>query len=200
VRIVFMFIFSFLLMGLVSCNGTTVGNPVYSEGAVTIGSSSYSNSVPAANKVSSFAAVTDFKFCITKVSLKDDSGSEVNGGSLDLNLGLVDVSDSTAAKSWGEADIPVGYSLSEMNIEVHKDSELCGVDYSLRYNNVTIEADLEFKFKFDPAIVLSGGDQVLLNLSAVASAIERASVASALTDELIHSHLEGVEGEGSEED
>lgn len=183
------------------CGGTTGGNPV----TATIVSGAYTNdgSVAKANipfikflnsilpiNIALAAPVSELKFCITKMKTVT-SVDGVAGSSREAILGLVDVSDSTISSNWGNINISDGESISELHFEIHQDAENCsGADYSLIYNGVKITKDLEFKFKFDPAITVEHGSTLQLNLNVIAQAIENASLASELTNEQISNYLQ----------
>jgi hypothetical protein len=154
------------------------------------------------------AALTDFRFCITQIKMTEDTSADpttdVSGdvptGAIEAILGLIDVSDPTVATTWGTLDIPVGFMLSELAVEVHKDSENCSAaEYSVLYNGIQLSQDLEFKFDFSPSIQLDAGDVLNLALSNIAGTFQAANAAGALDDENITAYVEDLVEEGSEE-
>jgi len=149
------------------------------------------------------AVVSDFQFCITQLRMVDGSGTAQDGGSgsgaVQAILGLVDVSGGTAV-DWGTLDIPVGFQLSLLTLEVHKDPENCSAaEFSLSYNGTQLNQDLEFSFTFDPAITLGSNDVLGLSLDNIITVIEQAQTDGALTDEGITAYVEQMSGTGSEE-
>lgn len=145
-------------------------------------------------------AVTDFKFCITKLKIVS-SADGVAGTSQEAILGLVDVSDAAVSNSsWGKIEIAEGATVSEVHFEVHHDSENCSAAYSASYNGTTITQDLEFKFKFDPAITVNHGDTLTLGLSKIAKAFEDAKNAGKLNNVDISAYMQAnpAVGEGTE--
>lgn len=195
-----------LVAGAAGC-GTTVGNP--QTGDVNLKNKPYNNSgaAPASwfamTEAFPLAPVSEFKFCNTKLKLVSADGGLVggdSGGSVEVTLGLIDVSDATADTFWGTVSIPVGFELAKLNVELHHDSEKCsGAPYSLRYNGTELTADLEFQFKFDPPVAVDSGDVLALGLTPIATAIENADQAGELTNELIQSYLENAAGTGEEQ-
>lgn len=174
-----------------------------STGTVTLQSSAFTPT--ALMDVNAVTAVTDFQFCITKIQLTAEGGTAVEdesgATSIEAILGLVDVSDPSVPVDWGTlADVPVGFGLSELMVEVHKDAENCdGAGFSLSYNGTALNQDIEFKFIFDPAVALDSGDTLALSMLNIQTAIQEADDAAQLTDETINSYLENVAGEGSED-
>ncbi|MAE57394.1 MAG: hypothetical protein CME69_00855 [Halobacteriovorax sp.] len=202
--ILLVFMFSILSCGSssdgTSIGGTTGGNPATS----TLVSRPYTNdgtvamikkeifyfwSLFKAEKAVA-APVSTFRFCVTKLKVV----SEVDGqasNSREAILGLIDVSDNTATTNWGNVELTDGETVSELQIELHRDPENCsGVNYSLLYNGSELTKDLEFKFRFDPAITAQNGDTLQLDLSVIAKAIEDASSAGQLNNEQISNFLQ----------
>lgn len=213
-HIVFVLSLSLVFM---SCNSKKDSSPVSSgttSGTVSIQSTPYTNdgSValfmnPTVKKVanlflipSSYAAtVTDFQFCITKMKIVSSVGG-APGTSQEAILGLIDVSDPTVIQTWGDIQIAEGAAISELHLEVHRDPENCSAaDFSVSYNGTTLNQDLEFKFKFDPAITANHGDTLSLGLSSIAKAMEDASLAGQFNDQQITTFIEAAsEGTGEE--
>jgi ribosomal protein L33 len=136
------------------------------------------------------AAVTDFQFCITKLKVVSEVDGAA-GASSEAILGLVDVSDPNADTIWGNIELPEGAQVSEIHFEVHQDSENCsGANYSVSYNGKELTKDLEFKFKFDPAISIQNGDTLDLGLSVIAKAMEDADAAAQFNDAQIGNYVE----------
>ncbi len=150
---------------------------------------------------SAFAApVTDFKFCITKLKVV----SSVNGSpgnSQEAILGLVDVSNPNGVTDWGTIELADGSVVSEIHFELHRDPQNCSAaEYSTSYNGKTITKDLEFKFKFEPAISIRNGDTLTLGLSKIAKAMEDADVANKFNNTDIGQYMQAnVIGTGSRE-
>jgi len=124
--------------------------------------------------------ITEFKLCVERIRLEDAQGKphlhedaakksedDASTGEIKFTPGLIDLSDGTA-KNWGMVDIPVGFALSRLTIKARKDQALCGVDYSVDFNGTTSTEDIEFKWKFDPPVVLNGStDALQLSLATV---------------------------------
>lgn len=187
-----------LLISVIGCDGgTTTGN----IGLILLKSVPYTASyakIKKSEKVNSMA-LSDFKFCITQIKLENEDGDSV-GGSIEARLGLIDVSNNTSSIEWGTVEVPVDFQLSKLTVEIHKDSETCsGADYSLSYKGTQLNQDIEFSFRFSPAISLDDSDVVTLGLTNIAAAIESAYDAGELDDAHITSYLESIEGEGDEE-
>lgn len=184
--------------------GTSTGNPI--SGPVNIQSESYA--APFARIMDpiyggiSAVAVSDFRFCVTKLKLKNKNGDAVSGSDgseeIEVRLGLIDISNSAASTYWGQVDIPVGYALGELRVEMHRDPELCsGADYSLVYNGVSITKDIEFRFNFSGDSLLEAGDTLRLGLSGIVAAIDQAYQQGKLNNEQIAEFLnESVAGTG----
>lgn len=190
--------------------GTSGGNP----GNISIESAPYTNDGTAAffmnptfRKLQSLflvppayaGVVTDFKFCITKLKVVSTADGAASG-SQEAILGLVDISDQNVSNSWGNISLEEGSSVSEIHFEVHYDSENCSaVTYSTSYNGQTITKDLEFKFKFDPAITANNGDTLSLGIGKIAKAMEDAHAAGKFNNTDIGAYMEAtVIGTGEE--
>lgn len=140
-------------------------------------------------------AISDFKFCVTKVKLEAADGS--SSGEIEFKLGLIDVSNG-ASKTWGTSPISTSFSLSRLRVEVHKDPELCsGADYSVKFNSVSATQDVEFRFLFDPAVTVTDGDEVSLSLAKVANVLRAAADQGSLTNENLKDFVEQVEESGT---
>lgn len=194
----------------------TSSNPVGSSGGnpatVTIQSGSYTNDGtivmhPAIKKLqnlffipSAYAgAVSDFQFCITQLKVVSSVG-DAPSASQEAILGLVNVSDPNAVSNWGTIELEEGATISEIHFEVHYDPQNCSAaTFSASYNGQTLTKDLEFKFKFDPAISISQGATLELGLSQIAKAMEDAYAAGHFNDSQISNYLDStVEGTGTE--
>ncbi len=205
-------IISCLFFTLSCGSGTSGGNPGVTS-RVTIESGPYTNdgslvmiSNPYLKGIenflisTAFAAVpiTDFQFCVTKMKVKTEGESTV-GVSLEAKLGLVNVSDANATTNWGQINLTKGASISEIHFEIHQDSETCsGENFTVSYNGQTITKDLEFKFRFNPAVSVNDGDTFKLGLSKIAKAVEDARAAGQFNNENISPYLENVFGDGEE--
>ena len=187
------------LFGFVGCaGGTGTGNPYSATtDAVTIQSSAYDEATSKlSQKFSSQKTVTDFKFCVTKIKVV--TSDNLTSPSFSQTLGLIDLSDQNTTITWGTANIPTDITISEINIEIHQDAEVCGVSYSTSYQGQTISKDLEFKFKFASPVHIEKGDTIELGIDKIAQAIESAKANGDFTDENIDSYMESIFGEGSE--
>ena len=210
------FVSALMLLTLTAC-GTRVGTGL--TGSVTLKSEAFNTTGLAAlppmglipayiqdlalGMPARFTApdVTDFKICIRELKLeKSDGGyADTDGsGSFEYKIGLVDVSNG-AEKTWMTSAFPVGFTLQRIKVVVHKDESLCGVNYSLKFNSFQSNSDVEFKFKFEPAIAVATGSIIKVALSTVVSTLRAAANASSLNDQNIKDFIEGVEGTGKED-
>ena len=114
-------------------------------------------------------------------NLRSDGGyADTDGsGSFEYKIGLVDVSNG-AEKTWITSAFPVGFTLQRIRVVVHKDESLWGVNYSLKFNSFQSSSDVEFKFKFGPAIAVATGSIIKVALSMVVSTLRAAANASSL--------------------
>lgn len=189
--------------------GTTIGNPVvvlestpYDNAGAPLLISNLSRTLLSPDvSQAAITAVSDFRFCLTKLKLKNADGHFVTkdgAESIEAKLGLINVSNPTATKTWGEVTVPTDFLLRELKVELHHDPQLCGgADFSVSYNGQSIRKDLEFKFKFDPPVALVGGETFQLNLSNISVAFGQAEGANALNDEDIADFVnDNVEGSG----
>lgn len=147
--------------------------------------------------VSPTTTVTDFKICVRKVKLENEDGKteqKDDQDEIEFKPGLIDLTAGTA-KSWGTMNVPVGFKLKKIKIKVKKDKDLCGVDYSIKFNSATTDQDVEFKWKFEPAIDLDAGNKLSLALATVVSALRQAGDAGTLSS--LKDHVENTEGSGS---
>ncbi|MDH5561518.1 MAG: hypothetical protein OEY59_11770 [Deltaproteobacteria bacterium] len=220
---------SILTLSLIGCadSGTVSGNttptPTTSTtGSVTLKSAPYTvgraASVnyapqyvifdPSADITADTAALTDFKFCITQLKLTADPSNDATSGvigsapvgAIQAIVGLVDVSDPTTDTNWATLDIPVGFMLSELAVEVHTDPENCSqAPYSLSYNGTQLTQDLEFKFTFFPSVQLDPNDILNLSLSKIAGTFQAADTAGQLDNQNITAYIEGLSEVGTEE-
>ncbi|MCM2323376.1 MAG: hypothetical protein NDJ90_08955 [Oligoflexia bacterium] len=146
---------------------------------------------------------TDFKLCVRRIKLFDEDGKAVkkddetglNGekdpDDISFAPGLINIQNGVA-QDWGVANVPAGFQLTKMTVKVHRDEGLCGVPYSVKFNDVTQTEDVEFKFRFSPAIDLDDDTgAIALSLDAVVSALRNAA---SLGENNMKSYIEGVEG------
>lgn len=113
-------------------------------------------------------------------------------GEMVFSPGLIDLTDSQT-KSWGEIQLPVGFRLKKLIIIVKKDEKKCGVDYSLNYNGYKSEQDVEFKWKFEPAIDLEAATESLqLSFNSVVARLKEAVQSGSI--EKLKERVEEVEG------
>jgi hypothetical protein len=147
--------------------------------------------------------VTDFKVCIRGVRLEnendevesgDDEENSDENGMIQLSPGLVDLT-SGIPQSWGEAKIPTGFKLKRIKVKIQKHVQTCGVDYSVKFNNETINRDIEFRFRFDPPVEIEENDRINLSLAAVVTALRQAADDSNLKQ--MHQYIDAAEGSAS---
>jgi hypothetical protein len=143
--------------------------------------------------------VSDFKVCVSRIRLIGEDGNDVkpvdddtkaddssssssspssSANEIRFSPGLIDLS-SGKAVDWGKAEIPTGFKIAGLRIKVHKDKDLCGVDYSLKFNELTTPQDVEFKWKFDPAVEFTGTTEKLeVSLAEVITSLGTADLSS----------------------
>jgi hypothetical protein len=147
--------------------------------------------------------VTEFKFCVSRVRLETQAEKDSNdtnaiddAHSVQFAPGLIDIGAGTA-KDWGAVAIPAKAQVVRMKLKVKKDAAVCGVDYSLIYNGLSTPRDIEFRWKFEPAIDVDGATAALrVSFDEVVAALQ----ASAMSDELqLKDRIEAVESTGTEE-
>jgi hypothetical protein len=94
---------------------------------------------------------------------------------------LIDASQGNTI-NWGKITVPTGFRVTSLRVKVKKDESKCGVNYSLKFNSATTPQDIEFKFRFDPAIETQAGDVIRLKLDSIVShlrlAADNGSIAS----------------------
>lgn len=142
--------------------------------------------------------VTDFKFCITQFKV---TTAGTTGDANEAILGLVDLS-SSATANWGTVNVADGTQVEGMNFEIHHDPENCsGANYSLSYQSNEVTQDLEFEFNFNPAVTVSAGDSLVLNLNSIVTVLQTAADASKLNNSDITTFIEEnpVSGTGEKE-
>lgn len=180
---------------LLTACGTTTGN-----GRITVETASYST----AGFVNSFGAlystnITDFKLCVKKIQLineQDETKKKDGEEEISFPVGLVDLS-SGESTSWGTVEVPIDFMLKRVKIHIHKDSELCGVNYSAKFNSFESTQNLVIKYVFDTAIDLSAGDVVQLDMETMARALRSASDGGSLNNNTLRDKMEAVESAAS---
>ena len=138
------------------------------------------------------SSTSPFKICIKKVSLEDEAGEDHGNGSSDgetdeekneieFSVGEVDLS------TLGSGDVtlgtipdaPVGFKISKVKIKIKK---FGSCTHSIEYGAKTTNADVEFRFRFSPAVELLSGDTLDLYFSQIASVISS-------TDDIDHGNF-----------
>ena len=146
-----------------------------------------------------------FKFCVKKVRLEDENGEEQEGDGegdkkdIEFGLGLIDVS-AGVAKDWGSvANVPVNFKLSKIKIKVKKDDTQCAAlnGKSLVYESYSTPEDIEFRWKFNPAVELQDGSVINVSMNSIIKALGDAG--SNLSNGNIKSYIENIEGAATKE-
>lgn len=174
-------------------------------GATALNSGLSSTFLSGGGFTSAAVSATDFSFCVKRVRLEgeddepvlsDDEDSNVaeDHGYIQFTPGLITVSDN-AAVNWGTVSLPVDFKLKRIKIKVQKSPANCsGANYSVKFNGVESTEDIEFRWRFEPALDLDGATSALdLSLSGVVSALRNAGTIDATH---IKQAIEGVEGSG----
>lgn len=192
---------------LVSCGeGTRTGNS-FGNSDVSITSSAYNTSgtLNALVRFLTLGSVTEFKFCIKEVRLENDDDVAIVGtsGAADVRFtpGLIDVTSGNANK-WGDVFLPVGFTLKRIKIKMAKDeSGPCGVDYSVRFNGVESDEQIEFEWRFSPSISFTEDTPgITLSLQDFVNALITANDASTLDSDSLKTTIEAIEESAEEND
>jgi hypothetical protein len=173
------------LAGLWACGGSSPGVELVSA---AYGQALLSADVPPAE--------ASFSFCVTQLKLEADDSSAVSvgGSSAELALGLVELGDGNGEVTWADFDFAAGAMVRRIKVEVHQDSELCGVDYSVAFGGMSLTKDLEFTFVFDAPQLIPDEGAVVLDLSALVVAYADALAANKFNNEEIGAFMENSEG------
>lgn len=191
-----------VVLALLAVGASACGKPR----EVTVSSAAYAADGVAEAPAASFLAsaeVAAFKLCVSRIRLIGKDGQAIEGGDgsggpgsekgeIRFAPGLIDVG-SGKSVDWGKVSIPVGYEISGMRIKVHKDKELCGVDYSMLFQKsgdspLTTSQDVEFKFAFSPVVRLDESTERLeVALAEIIDSLAAADLAS------LKSRVEAVE-------
>ena len=173
------------------CGGKSTDVAVASDAFNKSGST-----VPASLVSTPATSVIDFKICVKEIELEDDTGrsrKRENQNEIEFNPGLIDLSSGTG-QPWGTLKIPPGFNLSRIKVKVKKDQKLCGVDYSVKFNEQSTPEDIEFKWRFKPAIRVSQGDTLSMSLAEVVAALRTAGDEGTLAS--LKQHIERSEDIG----
>lgn len=152
--------------------------------------------------------VTEFKFCVKRVKLQgeDDSpirkdgekgeNGEDNPDDIRFAPGLIDISDGKA-RDWGTLEIPTAFKLKRIQIKVRKDKELCGVNYSVKFNDTIASENFEIKWRFNPPIDLASNIEVLeLSFKNLVASLRQAADDGRLNNQL-KERIEEIEEQAS---
>jgi hypothetical protein len=126
------------------------------------------------------------QFCITQVKLENHEGkAQTKDGqeSIEFKPGLISLAGSNAGNTvtWGSMNIPTGFKIGKLKVEVHKDQELCptlgeySVVYDINGKSLQTDKDVEFKFKFNANPEINAGDTIRITLGNIVSAMAQAS-------------------------
>jgi len=102
-------------------------------------------------------AVNDFKLCVRSIRFESEDDVLIETDGLDdirFSPGLIDVSDGLE-KKWTRLDLPTGFALKRIRIKLDDDKDLCGVDYSLSFNGVSTDEEVEFRWMFSPPMIVT---------------------------------------------
>jgi hypothetical protein len=188
---------------LLTACGKTGTVSIKSESYATSGASSLMADRDSLALVTPSTNVSDFKICVKRIRLQDEDGEAVSkdgetgeNGEKDVDdirfsPGLIDLTDGLP-EDWGKVEVPVGFKLSRLTVKVKKDESVCGVNYSVKFNSASSPQDIEFKFKFDPAVELSDGSTLNVSMAKVVEqlrlAVDSGDIAS------MKERIEAVEG------
>lgn len=185
----------FLVLFFPTGCGTRTGNP---SSSFSLKSSSYNvnGSFLAYRLFGLRGTVSEFKFCVKRVRLETETDDTVGGdsnGEIDIDVGLVDASSGNEV-TWGTTDLPTDFTLKRAKVKMSKDSDLCPGDYSVRFNGVETDEEVEFEFNFEPAVrVDEASSQITFALQLFVDSLLEADDASNLTPETLKQRVEQVE-------
>jgi hypothetical protein len=135
------------------------------------------------------STVDDFRFCVSRIRLEEEGGGSKE---MDLAPGLINVSEGEPV-DWGTIEVPEGFEIDRVRVKVHKDKRLCGVDYSVKFNEATSPQDVEFRFRLDPPLTTTEGVSSLeLSLKEVVAKLRQAADSGSLAS--LKDRVEEVEG------
>lgn len=146
-------------------------------------------------------SVTDFKFCLKALKLEADDGKYADkdgSGSVEFKVGLLDVSNGQE-KVWATSNLPTGFRLRRIKAEVHKDFDVCNVNYSVKFNGFESQNDVEFKFKFEPPVDVTLGTSLRVALSSFVAALRAAASSASLNENNLKDYVEGLEESGTKD-
>lgn len=156
--------------------------------------------------MATISGISGFKLCITQMKLDAEDGSTVKNGDSDLleaKLGLVDLGDGSLPATWGNISIPAGTTIKRIKLEIHKNIELCGVDYSTSITDTSgtihsVSKDIELKWAFATPKSFNAGDTVTVSLANLVTQYSAAVLAGKFDDENLGAYLESYAA-GSED-
>ncbi len=201
----------FVSLGLVICVSVTSGCNKGSGSGVGLQSRGYNLAaadalpaplhwfqnlvVPAA--MAGGSSITGLKLCVREMKIEAEGGSSIRNGDSELfeaRLGMVNLGDGNTSVSWGSLPIPDSTAVKRTKIEIHKDPELCGSQYSAivttSAGEVNLTKDIELKFAFSAVRTLNKGDTVTVSLANFIAQLDAANQAGQLNDSQITHYLE----------
>lgn len=142
------------------------------------------------------ANLSEFKVCVRSIRLENDDDEVVSDsqGNTDINFrpGLIDLSDGQV-RQWGAATLPVGFALKRIRIKLHDDENLCQSDYSVRFNGVQTDEEVEFRWIFPNPVAVDAETDIELPLQAMVDELLGALAAGPVNSEDLKQLLEDVE-------
>lgn len=138
---------------------------------------------PFASSSPAIAAISEFKVCIKKVQLEDETGEAQTGEDseekeIEFKPGLINLTSLTTETTIGTlTNAPVDFKISKIKIRVRRDESLCGDGtHSISWKEDsgathTSDDEIEFKWNFNPAVALSGGETVQLTFAEFTAAL-----------------------------
>lgn len=149
-------------------------------------------------------SVSSMSFCITQLKFEADGGDAIADDDGDdvfeTSIGLVNIGDGSTVVNWGNVGAPIGTSIKKVKVEVHRDPEVCGVEYSVEYNGLELSQDVEMTFTFPVAEAVEDGGTITFDLAQIASAFQSAYDAGDFSDGNITSYIENIEGGAEDND
>jgi len=138
---------------------------------------------PFASSALAFPTVNEFTVCIKKIKLEDETGEAQSGddseeSEIEFKPGLIDLASLSTEKTLGSlANAPVGFKISKVKIKVRQDKSLCGESsHAITWKQdggttYSTDDEIEFKWVFNPAVDLAGGDTVQLTFNEFKTAL-----------------------------
>ena len=190
IRKILIFTFSILYAGC----GTIVGNPEEEDIKPIKREITISSELTETSDDISLSLYVDeqFSMCIVKLKYKIDGDESEN--LIDFNIGFLDLANEPESV-WGSIQLEDGDAIKEIQIITEGNFDLCGVNYSISYNDISTDKKSVLKWKFDPAITITEEtESLVLNLDELFSSLKGAYRNGELSS--LDSHIDKITSKG----